>query len=85
MASPSNSNHSAPAAPQGSESDHSPAHAEGTAESRTEHADLAAGHSFGESLENDSTPTSDNELPAVPDALKAERRRSNQLERRSAP
>jgi hypothetical protein len=81
MATTSNSNHSAPAAPQGSESDHSPAHAEGSAESRAEHANLAAGHGYGESLENDGTPTSDNELPTVPDALKAERRRSNQLEK----
>jgi hypothetical protein len=81
MATTSNSNHSAPAAPQGSESDHSPAHAEGAAESRAEHANLAAGHGYGESLENDGTPTSDNELPTVPDALKAERRRSNQLEK----
>jgi len=81
MATTSNSNHPAPVAPQGSESDRSPAHAEGTAESRTEHANLAAGHGYGESLENDGTPTSDNELPTVPDALKAERRRSNQLEK----
>jgi hypothetical protein len=81
MATTSNSNHSAPAAPQGSESDHSPAHAEGAAESRAEHANLAAGHGFGETLENDGNPISDNELPAVPDALKAERRRSNQLEK----
>jgi hypothetical protein len=72
MATTSNSNHSAPAAPQGSESDHSPAHAEGAAESRAEHANLAAGHGFGETLENDGNPISDNELPAVPDALKAE-------------
>lgn len=81
MAITSNSNHSAPAVPQGIESDHSLPHAEGAAESRAEHANLAAGNGVGESLENDGNPTSDNELPAVPDALKAERRRSNQLEK----
>jgi hypothetical protein len=81
MATTSTSNHSAPAAPQGSETDHSPAHAEGAAESRAEHTNLAAGHGYGESPETEGIQASDSDLPLVPDALKAERRRSNQLEK----
>jgi hypothetical protein len=81
MATTSTSNHSAPAAPQGSENDHSPAHAEGAAESRAEHTNLAAGHGYGESPETEGIQASDSDLPLVPDALKAERRRSNQLEK----
>jgi hypothetical protein len=81
MATTSNSNHSAPAAPQGNENDHSPAHAEGAAESRAEHANLAPGHGYGEGPETEGIQASDSDLPLVPDALKAERRRSNQLEK----
>jgi hypothetical protein len=81
MATTSNSNHSAPAVPQGSENDHSPAHAEGAAESRAEHTNLAAGHGYGEGPETEGIQASDSDLPLVPDALKAERRRSNQLEK----
>ena len=42
---------------------------------------MAASHGYGESPETEGIQTSDNDLPLVPDALKAERRRSNQLEK----
>ena len=42
---------------------------------------MTGSHGYGESPDGEAQPTSENELPAVPDALKAERRRSNQLEK----
>ena len=66
---------------QGAESDHSPALAEAAAEHRPDQTALAGSHGYGESPETEGIQTSDNDLPLVPDALKAERRRSNQLEK----
>ena len=69
------------AALQGAENDHNPAQAEAAAEHRTDQTTLAASHGYGESPETEGIQTSDNDMPLVPDALKAERRRSNQLEK----
>lgn len=74
-------NRPASAALQGAESDHNPAQAEAAAEHRPDQTTLAASHGYGESPETEGIQTSDNDLPLVPDALKAERRRSNQLEK----
>lgn len=74
-------NRPASAAIQGAESDHSPALAEAAAEHRPDQTALAGSHGYGESPETEGIQTSDNDLPLVPDALKAERRRSNQLEK----
>jgi hypothetical protein len=76
-----NLNRPTSAALQGSESDHNPAQAEAAAEHRPDQTTLAASHGYGESPETEGIQTSDNDLPLVPDALKAERRRSNQLEK----
>jgi hypothetical protein len=69
------------AALQGAENDHNPAQAEAAAEHRPDQTTLAASHGYGESPETEGIQTSDNDMPLVPDALKAERRRSNQLEK----
>ena len=74
-------NRPASAALQGAESDHSPSLAEAAAEHRPDQTALAGSHGYGESPETEGIQTSDNDLPLVPDALKAERRRSNQLEK----
>jgi hypothetical protein len=74
-------NRPASAALQGAESDHSPALAEAAAEHRPDQTAMAGSHGYGESPETEGIQTSDNDLPLVPDALKAERRRSNQLEK----
>ena len=76
-----NLNRPASAALQGAESDHNPVQAEAAAEHRPDQTTLAASHGYGESPETEGIQTSDNDLPLVPDALKAERRRSNQLEK----
>jgi len=76
-----NLNRPASAALQGAESDHNPAQAEAAAEHRPDQTTLAASHGYAESPETEGIQTSDNDLPLVPDALKAERRRSNQLEK----
>ena len=76
-----NLNRPTSAALQGAESDHNPAQAEAAAEHRPDQTTLAASHGYGESPETEGIQTSDNDLPLVPDALKAERRRSNQLEK----
>ena len=76
-----NLNRLASAALQGAESDHNPAQAEAATEHRPDQTTLAASHGYGESPETEGIQTSDNDLPLVPDALKAERRRSNQLEK----
>ena len=74
-------NRPASAALQGAESDHSPSLAEAAAEHRPDQTALAGSHGYGESPETEGIQTSDNDMPLVPDALKAERRRSNQLEK----
>jgi len=76
-----NLNRPASAALQGGESDHNPAQAEAAAEHRPDQTTLAASHGYGESSETEGIQASDSDLPLVPDALKAERRRSNQLEK----
>lgn len=76
-----NLNRPASAALQGAESDHNPAQAEAAAEHRPDQTTLAASHGYGESPETEGIQTSDHDMPLVPDALKAERRRSNQLEK----
>ena len=74
-------NRPASAALQGAESNHSPALAEAAAEHRPDQTALAGSHGYGENPETEGIQTSDNDMPLVPDALKAERRRSNQLEK----
>ena len=74
-------NRTASTAPQGVEGEHSPAPFDGAAEPRVDQAGMTGSHGYGESPDGEAQPTSENELPAVPDALKAERRRSNQLEK----
>ncbi len=74
-------NRTASVGPQGNESDHSPAPAEGGAELRADQTVLASSHGFGDSSDSEGHQVSESDSPAVPDALKAERRRSNQLEK----
>ena len=74
-------NRTTSAAPQGTEGDLIPAQAEEAGEHRPDQSGLAASHGYGESPETDGIQASDNDLQLVPDALKAERRRSNQLEK----
>lgn len=74
-------NRTASTAPQGVEGEHSPAPFDGAAEPRVDQAVMTGSHGHGESPDGEAQPTSENELPAVPEALRAERRRSNQLEK----
>ena len=74
-------NRTASAAPQGVEGEHSPAPFDGAAEPRADQAMVTSSHGYGESPDGEAHPASENELPAVPEALRAERRRSNQLEK----
>jgi hypothetical protein len=76
-----NLNRSASTAPQGAESDHSPAQAEATAKHRPDQTALAVSHGYGDSPETEGIQASDSDRPLVPDALRAERRRSNQLDK----
>lgn len=69
------------ATPQGAEGNHIPAQAEEAGEHRPDQSALAASHGYGESPETEGMQASDNDQQLVPDALKAERRRSNQLEK----
>jgi hypothetical protein len=42
---------------------------------------MTGSHGYGKSPDGEAQTASENELPAVPEALRAERRRSNQLEK----
>jgi len=74
-------NRTTTAAPLGAEGDHNLDQAEAAVEHRPDQSALAASHGYGEGPETDGMQASDNDQQLVPDALKAERRRSTQLEK----
>ena len=73
-------NRTTSAAPLGAEGDHNLDQAEEAVEHRADQSSLAASLGYGESNETDGIQASNNDMQLVPDALKAERRRSIQLE-----
>ena len=63
-------NRTVSAAPQGVESDHSPAQLDGTAEPRAEQSALTSGHGYGEPGDSQGHQVGESDSPTVPDALK---------------
>ena len=75
------SNRSISTAPQGGDFDVSTAQPDGPAEARTDQHNHANGPGYGEGIDGDSQPAGESDAQVVPEALRAERRRSNQLEK----